>query len=167
MQLALQNSYNKKVSAKNIFGGKVDICSNGMYCGEFPFVGKHTGDIDKRFFESLQETIRNSKSKFEELLSYADALKGVTLSRKATDSLFGQLFRNKKLFTDSQFLNFRQEYFRKVPKYDYGVEEKNNMWNLYNLATGAIEMRSNSSNYIQAHLNISDLFHRILEQTGA
>jgi len=134
-----------------------------MYHGDFPFEGKHTGDIDVRYFESLADNIYNSKSKFDELLEYTKALKKVTLSKYATDNLFGQLFREKKIFTDSQFFNFRQEYFKKVPTFDYGVE-KNNLWNLYNLATAAIEARSNSNNYIKTHLDISNFFNRILEE---
>tara|TARA_Y100000590_G_C15733155_1_gene1017749 strand:- start:3285 stop:4055 length:771 start_codon:yes stop_codon:yes gene_type:complete len=164
MIMAIQNSYNKKVSAKHVLGGYVTICTNGMYDGDFPFAGKHTGDIDKRYFESLESNIFESKNTFDKILNMADSFKHVTLSQQATDNLFGQLFRERKIFTDSQFLNFRQEYFKKVPTFDYGVENKNNMWNLYNLATGAIEARSNSSNYIKTHLNISNFFNRVMKE---
>ena len=155
MQMAVQNSYNKKVSAKHVLGGKVMVCTNGMYHGDFPFAGKHTGDIDVRYFESLEANIFESKDTFDKIL---------TMAQSATDNLFGQLFREKKIFTDSQFLNFRQEYFKKNPTFDYGTRSKNNMWNLYNLATGAIEARSNSSNYIKTHLNISEFFKNSMEE---
>tara|TARA_Y100000590_G_C15715491_1_gene1011739 strand:- start:882 stop:1643 length:762 start_codon:yes stop_codon:yes gene_type:complete len=159
--LAFQNSYNKKVTAKFVTGAKIFICSNGMLTGDFPFKSKHTGNVDIRYFEAINESISKSKDRFEETIRFSDNLKRITLTQKETDRLLGSLLRKRKWFTDSQFLNFRQEYLKKAPTIDYGVE-KNCLWNLYNLATYAIEQRSNSNNYISGHLEISDFFKKAI-----
>tara|TARA_R110002096_G_scaffold517_7_gene3048 strand:+ start:2532 stop:3260 length:729 start_codon:yes stop_codon:yes gene_type:complete len=153
--IAFQNSYDKSMSVKFAIGASVFICSNGMVVGDHTFKSKHQGIADVQLNNFIIDAIEASKTKFEDTLKVRETFKQVELSETALHQLIGGIFLKEEILRMNQLSLIQKEY--RNPTHNYGVG-KNNLWNVYNLATYAIEQQSHPSIYLKQHSDVSKFF---------
>lgn len=154
--IAFQNSYDKSLSVKFAMGASVFICSNGMVVGEHTFKRKHTGDSDTELIEFIGESVANSVDNFNDVITLKDNMKQVTVSENVLHELVGELFLGEQILRLEQLSFVRQQYNN--PRFDYGVD-RDNLWNIYNLFTDAIERKSHPSMYLTQHQKVTELIN--------
>lgn len=124
--IAVMNSYDKSMSARIIFGGRVYVCSNGLIIADRVLRTKHTTHV----WDRLPSLIGNAVDAFEaEVCRYQheqNRLKEVTVS---TDSIamFTVDIARKGILPKSQMLDFYEETV--APSFDYQTPNLC-LWNL-------------------------------------
>ncbi len=151
--IAFQNSYDKSMSAKFAIGASVFICSNGMVSGDYSIKRKHTGENDNDIIQYIGDAIDQSLNSFESNLILRDEMKTIDLSQNAIHELIGELFFQEEVLRANQLSLIKNEYNN--PTHDYGVG-KNNLWNVYNLCTDAIERRSHPTLYLNQNQTVTN-----------
>lgn len=150
--IGFQNSYNKTLSAKFAIGASVFICSNGMVTGDHVFKTKHQGHADWELDRFIISAVDASRAKFEDTIKLRDNFKQINFSDNSLYELVGKLFLEEEILRMNQ-LSLIQREFRN-PTHDYGVS-KNNLWNIYNLGTYAIEKQSHPTLYLKQHAELT------------
>lgn len=157
--LGFQNSYDKTLSGKFVIGSSIFICSNGMVVGDFPFRTKHQGSADTNMLSYIGDAIGATRLKFGDSVILREDMKHVRFTEKSLNELIGKLFMQQDILQVTQLNMLQKEYNKVVPKHDYGVH-KNNLWNIYNLATDTIESKGHPSNYFNAHEKLTNFIKK-------
>ncbi len=146
--IGFQNSYNKTLSAKFAIGASVFICSNGMITGDHIFKKKHQGRADWELNTFISDAIGASQAKFGDAVQLRENFKQINFTDNSLHELVGKLFLEEEILRMNQLSIIQKEY--RNPTHNYGVG-KNNLWNIYNLATYAIEQQSHPTLYLKQH----------------
>ena len=158
LQVAWQNSYNKKVSLKFALGTRIMICSNGMVSGNYgSFKSKHVGDIQTVAPASIVEYIKKGASAFSSLQRDRDVLKQYETTDQVVAELIGRMYIQEDLITSTQLNILKRELVN--PTHDYGAE--GSLWDLYNHTTFALK-GSHPSKWMSAHSNLHSFFTSIV-----
>ena len=151
LQIAFQNSYNKKVSLKFGIGSEVRICSNGMITGDFGnFKRKHTGDVQTFTPTAISEYIKQSQEAFVRMQKQRDAMKEIEISKKVRAELIGKLICDAEIIESTQLNIIRDEY--KSPTHNYNCE--GSLYELYQFTTFSMKDLHPTlwmKNHIDAH----------------
>lgn len=162
LQVAWQNSYNKKVSLKFALGTRIMICSNGMVSGNYgSFKSKHVGDIQTVAPTSITEYIKKGSSAFTQLQKDRELFKQYEATDQVRAELLGRMFIQDELITSTQLNIIKRELNK--PTYDYGAE--GSLWDLYNHATFALK-GSHPSNWMSAHSNLHTFFNNVISPSS-
>ncbi len=128
LQIAFQNSYNKKVSLKFGIGAEVRVCSNGMITGDFcNFKKKHSGDVQIFAPKTITEYIKRSQESFKRMQIQRDAMKEIEISKRVRAELIGKLICDAEIIESTQLNIIKDEY--KHPTHDY--KSKDSLYELY------------------------------------
>lgn len=150
--IGFQNSYDKSMSVKCATGGSVIICSNGMVLGDHVFKSKHNGNSDRHVLYFIDQAILASHAKFGQTVELREAFKKINFTENSVNELVGQLFLKEEILRMNQLSVIQKEY--RNPTHDYNVN-KNNLWNIYNLCTYAIEKQSHPTIYLKQHQELT------------
>lgn len=152
--LAWQNSYDKTMSVKFAAGASVFVCSNGMVSGEYAMARKHTGSSDVELLHFIKKSLDSSVDNFNKVIQMKEEMKTIILSESSLYELIGGIFLENEVLRMEQLSFIKKEYNN--PTYNYGVG-KNNLWNIYNLCTDAIERKSHPSLYLTQNQAVTNL----------
>tara|TARA_R100000951_G_scaffold35251_2_gene29836 strand:- start:3668 stop:4450 length:783 start_codon:yes stop_codon:yes gene_type:complete len=158
LQVAWQNSYNRKVSLKFALGTRIMICSNGMVSGNYgSFKRQHRGDIQTVAPANIVEYIKKGSSAFTQLQKDRDTFKQYESTKQVQAELLGRMYIQEELITSTQLNIIKRELAK--PTYDYGA--KDSLWDLYNHATFALK-GSHPSKWMSAHSNLHGFFNGVV-----
>jgi hypothetical protein len=161
MNIGFRNSYDKSMSAGFALGATVMVCSNGMISGEYAFIRKHTGGADKDLEVFANDALKRSSLNFQRLVDTKNIMKEYELNPKEINELMGRLVFDEEIIRLEQFSVIQKEYKAETPTFDYGVP-KNNVWNLYNLCTYAVDQKTHPSIYYEQHKKLLSVFEETL-----
>ena len=131
MMFAWTNSYDKSVRFQCAIGGYVQVCYNGMVCGDMmTFARKHTGSADHEIKMQISNQIKNAEKYFKRILDDRDALRGLPLTKRQQSELLGRLYFDENVLEASQLTCIKSE--MEEPSYDYKCDQEN-AWAFYNL----------------------------------
>jgi len=136
MMFAWTNSYDKTTRFQCAIGAYVDVCSNGMICGEMSFARKHTGTAKQEIYAQITNQIMSAEKTFIDIIRDKDQLKNTPLNLKNQSELLGRLYCDEELLEPSHLSVIKTE--MKKASYDYGVD-KENAWAFYNHVTHALK----------------------------
>jgi len=158
LQIAWQNSYNKKVSLKFALGTKIMICSNGMVSGNYgSFKSKHVGDVQTVAPASIVEYIKKGSSAFSSLQRDRDLFKQYEATEQVQAELLGRMFIQEEVITSTQLNIIKRELIN--PTHDYGAE--GSLWDLYNHATFSLK-GSHPSKWMSVHSELHSFFNSVV-----
>jgi hypothetical protein len=159
LQVAWQNSYNRKVSLKFALGTRIMICANGMVSGNYgSFKSQHRGDIQTVAPANIVEYIKKGSSAFSSLQRDRDVLKQYETTDQVVAELIGRMYIQEELITSTQLNILKRELVN--PTHDYGAE--GSLWDLYNHTTFALK-GSHPSKWMSAHSNLHSFFTGIVK----
>lgn len=163
LQVAWQNSYNKKVSLKFALGTRIMICSNGMVSGNYgSFKSKHVGDVQTVAPANIVEYIKKGSSAFSSLQRDRDLFKQYEATEQVQAELLGRMFIQDDLITSTQLNIIKRELLN--PTHDYGAS--GSLWDLYNHATFALK-GSHPSKWMSAHSDLHTFFSNVISPSPA
>ena len=163
LQVAWQNSYNKKVSLKFALGTRIMICANGMVSGNYgSFKSKHVGDVQTVAPASIVEYIKKGSSAFSSLQRDRDLFKQYEATDQVQAELLGRMFIQDDLITSTQLNIIKRELLN--PTHNYGAD--GSLWDLYNHATFALK-GSHPSRWMTAHSELHTFFSNIIAPSPA
>jgi hypothetical protein len=136
MMFAWTNSYDKSIRFQCSIGAYVNVCTNGMVCGEMNFARKHTGSADLEIISQISNQIKNAEQTFKRIIADKNNLKNVELSKKEQAELIGRLYYEKDLLEPSQLTVIKTE--MEKASYNYNVNQENG-WAFYNHVTHALK----------------------------
>jgi hypothetical protein len=158
LQVAWQNSYNKKVSLKFALGTRIMICSNGMVSGNYgSFKSKHVGDIQTVAPSSITEYIKKGSSAFTQLQKDRNVMKQYETTDQIVAELVGRMYIQEDLITSTQLNILKRELIK--PTHNYSAE--GSLWDLYNHATFALK-GSHPSKWMSAHSELHSFFNNVV-----
>tara|TARA_R110002153_G_scaffold246678_5_gene402582 strand:- start:1202 stop:1987 length:786 start_codon:yes stop_codon:yes gene_type:complete len=163
LQVAWQNSYNRKVSLKFALGTKIMICSNGMVSGNYgSFKSKHVGNVQTVAPSNIVEYIKKGSSAFSSLQRDRDLFKQYEATDQVKAELLGRMFIQDEIITSTQLNIIKRELVN--PTHNYGAE--GSLWDLYNHATFALK-GSHPSKWMSAHSELHTFFSNVITPSPA
>lgn len=163
LQVAWQNSYNKKVSLKFALGTRIMICANGMVSGNYgSFKSKHVGDVQTVAPANIVEYIKKGSSAFSSLQRDRDLFKQYEATDQVRAELIGRMFIQDDLITSTQLNIIKRELIN--PTHNYGAD--GSLWDLYNHATFALK-GSHPSKWMSAHSELHTFFSNVISPSPA
>jgi hypothetical protein len=136
LELAWQNSYDKSIGLKWAIGGKVFICSNGMFQGDIGmFQRKHTGDALNEYSEAVRMYVSQAGDIFQKMVNEKERMKEIEITKRTSAELIGRMFLEEDIITSTQLNIIKRE--MEAPSFDYKI--KDTVWNLYNNCTVALK----------------------------
>ena len=133
MMFAWTNSYDKSTRFQCAVGAFVNVCSNGMLCGDMAnYARKHTGKADHDIHTQISSQIKSANKYYTKLINDKDQMKGIFLPKKQQAELVGRLFLDEEIIDASQVSCIKAE--MKDPSYNYNAD-LNNAWTFYNHVT--------------------------------
>lgn len=159
LQVAWQNSYNRKVSLKFALGTRVLICQNGMVSGNYgSFKSQHRGDIQTVAPANIVEYVKKGSSAFRQLQRDRDVFKQYETTDQVVAELIGRMYIQEDLITSTQLNILKRELVK--PTHDYGAE--GSLWDLYNHSTFALK-GSHPSKWMSSHSNLHTFFNNVVK----
>jgi hypothetical protein len=154
LQIAFQNSYNKKVSLKFGIGSEVKICSNGMITGDFGnFKRKHTGDVQVFTPKAITQYIKQSEQVFKRMQKQREAMKEIEISKKIRAEIIGKLICDAEIIESTQLNIIKSEY--KNPTHDYKC--KDSLYELYQFTTFSMK-DIHPTLWMKNHIDVHSFF---------
>ena len=133
MMFAWTNSYDKSTRFQCAVGAFVNVCSNGMLCGDMAnYARKHTGKADHDIHTQISSQIKSANKYYTKLIDDKNNMRKIFLPRKQQAELVGRLFLDEEIIDASQVSCIKAE--MKDPSYNYGAD-LNNAWTFYNHVT--------------------------------
>ena len=133
MMFAWTNSYDKSTRFQCAVGAFVNVCSNGMLCGDMAnYARKHTGKADHDIHTQISSQIKSANKYYTKLIQDKDQMRKIFLSKKEQAELVGRLFLDEEIIDASQVSVIKAE--MKDPSYNYNAD-LNNAWTFYNHVT--------------------------------
>ena len=133
MMFAWTNSYDKSTRFQCAVGAFVNVCSNGMLCGDMAnYARKHTGKADHDIHTQISSQIKSANKYYTKLIQDKDQMRKIFLSKKEQAELVGRLFLDDEIIDASQVSCIKAE--MKDPSYNYNAD-LNNAWTFYNHVT--------------------------------
>jgi hypothetical protein len=133
MMFAWTNSYDKSTRFQCAVGAFVNVCSNGMLCGDMAnYARKHTGKADHDIHTQISSQIKSANKYYTKLIQDKDQMRKIFLPKKSQAELVGRLFLDEEIIDASQVSIIKAE--MKDPSYNYNAD-LNNAWTFYNHVT--------------------------------
>ena len=133
MMFAWTNSYDKSTRFQCAVGAFVNVCSNGMLCGDMAnYARKHTGKADHDIHTQISSQIKSANKYFDKLIDDKNKMRQIFLPKKQQAELVGRLFLDEEIIDASQVSVIKAE--MKDPSYHYSAD-LNNAWTFYNHVT--------------------------------
>jgi len=133
MMFAWTNSYDKSTRFQCAVGAFVNVCSNGMLCGDMAnYARKHTGKADHDIHTQISSQIKSANKYYTKLIDDKNNMRKIFLPKKSQAELVGRLFLDEEIIDASQVSCIKAE--MKDPSYNYGAD-LNNAWTFYNHVT--------------------------------
>ena len=133
MMFAWTNSYDKSTRFQCAVGAFVNVCSNGMLCGDMAnYARKHTGKADHDIHTQISSQIKSANKYFNKLIDDKNQMRQIFLPKKSQAELVGRLFLDEEIIDASQVSCIKAE--MKEPSYNYSAD-LNNAWTFYNHVT--------------------------------
>ena len=133
MMFAWTNSYDKSTRFQCAVGAFVNVCSNGMLCGDMAnYARKHTGKADHDIHTQISSQIKSANKYFDKLIDDKNNMRKIFLPKKQQAELVGRLFLDEEIIDASQVSIIKAE--MKDPSYHYSAD-LNNAWTFYNHVT--------------------------------
>jgi hypothetical protein len=137
MMFAWTNSYDKSTRFQCAVGAFVNVCSNGMLCGDMAnYARKHTGKADHDIHTQISSQIKSANKYYTKLIDDKNQMRKIFLPKKSQAELVGRLFLDEEIIDASQVSCIKAE--MKEPSYDYKAD-LNNAWTFYNHVTHAFK----------------------------
>jgi hypothetical protein len=137
MMFAWTNSYDKSTRFQCAVGAFVNVCSNGMLCGDMAnYARKHTGKADHDIHIQISSQIKSANKYYTKLIDDKNQMRKIFLPKKSQAELVGRLFLDEEIIDASQVSCIKAE--MKEPSYDYKAD-LNNAWTFYNHVTHAFK----------------------------
>jgi hypothetical protein len=137
MMFAWTNSYDKSTRFQCAVGAFVNVCSNGMLCGDMAnYARKHTGKADHDIHTQISSQIKSANKYYTKLIQDKDNMRKIFLPKKQQAELVGRLFLDEEIIDASQVSIIKAE--MKDPSYNYNAD-LNNAWTFYNHVTHAFK----------------------------
>jgi|TARA_R100000773_G_scaffold12368_1_gene11433 hypothetical protein len=137
MMFAWTNSYDKSTRFQCAVGAFVNVCSNGMLCGDMAnYARKHTGKADHDIHTQISSQIKSANKYYTKLIDDKNEMRKIFLPKKDQAELVGRLFLDEEIIDSSQVSCIKAE--MKEPSYDYKAD-LNNAWTFYNHITHALK----------------------------
>ena len=158
LQVAFQNSYNKKVSLKFAIGIHVFVCSNSACVGDMGALRrKHTGDVQTFTPNFITEVIGETEQHFQRMIEQKKQFEEMELTKKVSAELIGRMFIDENLITSTQLNIIKREI--ENPSFNYN--SKGSAWELYNHCTLACR-DSHPLLWMKQHMDVHDFFSKNL-----
>ena len=133
MMFAWTNSYDKSTRFQCAVGAFVNVCSNGMLCGDMAnYARKHTGKADHDIHTQISSQVKSANKYYTKLIQDKNDMRKIFLPKKQQAELVGRLFLDEEIIDASQVSCIKAE--MKDPSYDYNAD-LNNAWTFYNHVT--------------------------------
>mgnify|MGYP003154639237 CR=1 FL=1 len=133
MMFAWTNSYDKSTRFQCAVGAFVNVCSNGMLCGDMAnYARKHTGKADHDIHTQISSQIKSANKYYTKLIDDKNQMRKIFLPKKQQAELVGRLFLDEEIIDASQVSVIKAE--MKDPSYHYSAD-LNNAWTFYNHVT--------------------------------
>ena len=133
MMFAWTNSYDKSTRFQCAVGAFVNVCSNGMLCGDMAnYARKHTGKADHDIHTQISSQIKSANKYYTKLIQDKNQMRSIFLPKKQQAELVGRLLLDEEIIDASQVSVINAE--MKEPSYDYKAD-LNNAWTFYNHVT--------------------------------
>ena len=133
MMFAWTNSYDKSTRFQCAVGAFVNVCSNGMLCGDMAnYARKHTGKADHDIHTQISSQIKSANKYYTKLIQDKENMRKIFLPKKQQAELVGRLFLDEEIIDASQVSVIKAE--MKDPSYNYNAD-LNNAWTFYNHVT--------------------------------
>ena len=133
MMFAWTNSYDKSTRFQCAVGAFVNVCSNGMLCGDMAnYARKHTGKADHDIHTQINSQIKSANKYYTKLIDDKNQMRKLFLPKKSQAELVGRLFLDEEIIDASQVSSIKAE--MKDPSYNYNAD-LNNAWTFYNHVT--------------------------------
>ena len=133
MMFAWTNSYDKSTRFQCAVGAFVNVCSNGMLCGDMAnYARKHTGKADHDIHTQISSQIKSANKYYTKLIQDKNQMRKIFLPKKSQAELVGRLFLDEEIIDASQVSIIKAEI--KDPSYNYNAD-LNNAWTFYNHVT--------------------------------
>ena len=133
MMFAWTNSYDKSTRFQCAVGAFVNVCSNGMLCGDMAnYARKHTGKADHDIHTQISSQIKSANKYYTKLIQDKENMRKIFLPKKQQAELVGRLFLDEEIIDASQVSCIKAE--MKDPSYNYNAD-LNNAWTFYNHVT--------------------------------
>jgi len=137
MMFAWTNSYDKSTRFQCAVGAFVNVCSNGMLCGDMAnYARKHTGKADHDIHTQISSQIKSANKYYTKLIDDKNKMRSIYLPKKQQAELVGRLFLDEEIVDASQVSIIKAE--MKDPSYNYHAS-LNNAWTFYNHVTHAFK----------------------------
>ena len=137
MMFAWTNSYDKSTRFQCAVGAFVNVCSNGMLCGDMAnYARKHTGKADHDIHTQISSQIKSANKYYTKLIDDKNNMRKIFLPKKQQAELVGRLFLDEEIIDASQVSCIKAE--MKDPSYHYSAD-LNNAWTFYNHVTHAFK----------------------------
>ena len=137
MMFAWTNSYDKSTRFQCAVGAFVNVCSNGMLCGDMAnYARKHTGKADHDIHTQISSQIKSANKYYTKLIDDKNNMRKIFLPKKQQAELVGRLFLDEEIIDASQVSIIKAE--MKEPSYHYS-SDLNNAWTFYNHVTHAFK----------------------------
>lgn len=157
IQIAWQNSYNKKISLKWAIGIHVFICGNGCVSGDMgAFKKKHMGDIQDFTPKHIAEYLKLSSSVFSEMQQVRDIMKGIPVTEVQVAEMLGRLYFIEDVMGSKQLNIIKDELDH--PTYNYGCP--GTLWEIYNYVTYALKT-IHPTDWMSSHEKVHEFFLRV------
>lgn len=137
MMFAWTNSYDKSKSFVCAIGAYVQVCYNGMLCGDMMnYKRKHRWSATRDIYMHMSDQIKNGEKYYKRLIKDKDSMRNVNLSFREQAELAGRLFIEEQLINTHQLACLKREIEK--PSYDYNCSRET-AWHFYNNVTHALK----------------------------
>lgn len=158
LQMAFLNSYDKSRSVTIATGAIVFVCANGMVSAEEVFKRKHTGSVRDEIMETIEVQVAKMRNDFDELVSFKETIKNVSIPIEEMYRLSGDLFFTTELISTRHLSELKNQFSDR----NFGViGERVSLWNIYNWMTELFK-KEQPVNHISKHIKLHNYFNSIL-----
>lgn len=154
LTIMLQNSYNKKVTAKIACGFHVFVCSNSACVGDMGSLRKkHTGEISTIIPATIASFTKRLGDYFEDMVKQREIMKNIEITKRISAELVGRMFVEEDIITSTQLNIINREI--KAPSFDY--KAKDSLWELYQFTTSAMK-EAHPLKWLDSHIDAHNFF---------
>jgi hypothetical protein len=151
--IAVQNSYNKRVTLKYAYGIHDSETGAKLLTGDIAFKRKHTGSVVAEFDEVLSKTISFITDYRDEIINDINLMRVVRIDRSASAELCGRLFFNHEVINTNQLTSLKNSFKSKI-RSPFNGKESTDLWTLYSFISKELSNTHASDQidkYIGAH----------------
>lgn len=154
LEIAWQNSYNKRVTVKFAIGTRIFVCDNGCVSGDFgSFARRHISDVQDYAPEEIRRAILDARTVFDSMKAEKDEMKRAYIGKTRQYELLGKLFGVNKNISTRDVGKIKEEIDN--PTHHYGAPET--IWELYQYVTYVIK-HIHPTLWMDTHIEIHNFF---------